>query len=61
MEVSTGGGDWKKVASVRGNYLRRRSHAFDRLTADRLRLTVLATNGAKSARIYEVRVYDEAT
>lgn len=53
-------GSWKTIASVRDNYVRRRSHVFDRVTADKLRLNVLATNGAAAARVYEVRVYDEA-
>jgi hypothetical protein len=54
------GGSWKTIASVRDNYVRRASHRFDRVQTDRLRLNVLATNGAPSARVYEVRVYDEA-
>jgi hypothetical protein len=39
--------------------MRRCEHRFERLQADALRLNVLATNGAPSARVYEVRVYDE--
>lgn len=53
------GSSWKPVASDRGNYHRRRVHHFDRITTDRLKIKVLATNGAPSARIYEIRVYDE--
>ena len=52
-------GSWKTIASARNNYMRRRDHRFDRLEADALRLKVLATNGAPSARVYEIRVYDE--
>ena len=44
----------------RDNYMRRCSHRFDSVSADALRLNVLATNGAPSARVYEIRVYDEA-
>jgi hypothetical protein len=51
---------WTTIAESRGNYMRRREHRFDRVSADALRLNVLATNGAKSARVYEIRVYDEA-
>ena len=58
VEVADGTG-WRQVASVRGNYHRRRVHTIDRLTTDRLRVLVHATNGATSARIYEIRVYDE--
>jgi hypothetical protein len=53
-------GTWKTIASVKGNYLRRREHRFERVRADRLRLNVMSTNGAPAARVYEVRVYDEA-
>jgi hypothetical protein len=59
LEASVGG-SWQKVASVRDNYMRRRSHKFDAVSADKLRLTVLATNGAAMSRVYEIRVYDEA-
>jgi len=44
------------IAEVRGNYQRLREHAV-RVTAGALRITVLDTNGAKRAHIYEVRVY----
>ena len=53
------GGDWKTIASVKDNYARRREHRFDRVSAEKLRLNVLATNGAAMARVYEIRVYDE--
>jgi FAD-dependent oxidoreductase family protein len=54
------GTGWKTVAGESANYQRRRVHSFDPLQSDRLRIRVHQTNGAKSARIYEVRVYDEA-
>lgn len=50
---------WKELAREEGNYVRRRVHRFDRVTAGLLRVTVLATNGTGTARIYEVRVYDD--
>ena len=53
-------GEWKTVASIKDNYMRHREHRFDRVEAAKLRLKVLATNGAPAARVYEVRVYDEA-
>ncbi|GMU91071.1 MAG: hypothetical protein AMXMBFR4_01290 [Candidatus Hydrogenedentota bacterium] len=53
------GAAWRELASVEGNYERRRVHRFQRATTDRLRIRVLATNGLASARVYEVRVYDE--
>lgn len=53
------GTGWKVVAEERDNYYRRRVHSFQRVEADRLRITAYETNGSKSARIYEVRIYDE--
>jgi hypothetical protein len=50
---------WVLLHEERDNYMRRRVHTFERHTATRLRLTVLATNGVPNARIYEVRVYDD--
>jgi hypothetical protein len=53
-------GDWRTIESVKDNYFRRREHTFEPVEADRLRLNVLATNGAPTARVYEVRVYEQA-
>ena len=52
-------GRWKKLAEVTGHYQRRAVHRFVRVRAKQLRLVVVATNGAPSARVYEVRVYRE--
>jgi 2-polyprenyl-6-methoxyphenol hydroxylase-like FAD-dependent oxidoreductase len=52
-------GAWVDVAAETGNFQRRRAHRFERVAADAVRLTVHATNGAPSARVYEVRIYDE--
>ena len=41
------------------NFLRRRIHRFDRQQADRIKIDVLSTWGCPSARIFEIRVYDE--
>jgi len=52
------GGQWRTVHAERGNYQRHRCHHLpDGLTARRLRVLVLATNGDPAAAIYEVRVY----
>lgn len=52
------GGQWVKVAEVRGNHQRRRVHALSQtVEADALRLTVRATNGTPRAQVYEVRAY----
>jgi hypothetical protein len=53
-------GQWKTITSARENYMRRCAHTFERVRADRVRLNVLATNGAPAARVYEIRVYNEA-
>jgi hypothetical protein len=50
-------GTWKKVAEENDNYFRRRVHYFAPCESDRLRINVHETNGARSARIYEVRTY----
>lgn len=51
--------DWQPLLTVAGNYQRRRVHRFPPVRAQALRLRCLATNGAASARVYEVRVYAE--
>jgi hypothetical protein len=53
------GSSWKQIVKEEGNYTRRRVHTFDKIRTDKLRVNILATNGAASARIYEVRVYNE--
>jgi hypothetical protein len=54
------GGEWKILADVVGNFQRRRIHRFAAVSVERLRVTVLSTNGHPSARIYEVRAYRES-
>jgi len=53
------GKDWKDVAVVKSNFLRHRIHRFPAVTASKLRLTLEATNGDKSARVFEIRAYRE--
>lgn len=48
----------KKVAKVESNYQRKRVHQFEPQLATGIRLIVYATNGDKSARVFEVRVYE---
>ena len=43
-----------------GNFQRRRVHRFSPVTAKRFRLTVTATYGDPSARVFGIRLYDEA-
>ncbi|MEA3366064.1 MAG: discoidin domain-containing protein, partial [Candidatus Hydrogenedentes bacterium] len=53
------GGEWRTLASVRGNFQRRRIHRFEPVDGQRIRLTIHATNGDRSARLFEIRVYNE--
>ncbi|MFA0751689.1 MAG: hypothetical protein SLRJCFUN_002092, partial [Candidatus Fervidibacter sp.] len=48
----------KTVVKVEGNYQRKRVHQFEPQLATGIRLIVHATNGDKSARVFEVRVYE---
>lgn len=50
---------WKRLVRMQGNYQRLRVHRFSSTTSSKLKVEVLATNGAPSAHIYEVRCYDE--
>ncbi len=50
---------WKTVVAQDGNYFRRRVHRIDPVTANRLRIHMLESNGSPQARVYEVRVYNE--
>jgi hypothetical protein len=59
LEIADGGA-WETVAAESDNYMRRRVHRFDTVTSDRLRMNVLGANGVPNARVYEVRVYEEA-
>jgi len=53
------GTDWKTVVEEKGNFQRRRIHRFETHSVRKLRLTVHATNGAKDARVFEIRAYNE--
>ena len=52
-------GDWVKVAESKDNFQRHRIHKFKKVRANKLRLEIRATHGAPSARVFEVRIYDE--
>ena len=49
------GARWVKVADVNDNFMRKRNHTFEAVTAEKLRVIVTATNGDPSARIMEIR------
>lgn len=59
IQVERPEGGWRTVADVKGNFLRHRIHRFPAVTAQKVRVKALATNGASEARIFEVRVYNE--
>ncbi len=52
-------GKWKEIGFFRDNYLRRRVHRFSATRADKIKVEVLSTWGDPSARIFEIRVYEE--
>lgn len=49
------GSKWITVAQVTNNIMRKRTHSFDAVTAEKLRITVTETWGDPSARIMEIR------
>ncbi len=52
-------GSWETVVECKNNFQRKRIHTFTPLVADSVRLEVLATNGDRSARLFEMRIYHE--
>ena len=54
------GQNWVKVAEEDGNFMRKRTHKFSPITAEKLRVTVKETWGDPSARIMEIRAALEA-
>lgn len=53
------GDEWVTVAEGKDNYQRRRIHTFPAVEAEKVRLLVERTNGDPSARLYEIRAYQE--
>ncbi len=47
------------LATITENFQRRRVHRFDPVKAKKLMLLVAATNGDRSARVFEIRAYHE--
>ena len=58
IAIATAAG-WKTIVRQDGNYFRRRVHNFERIRSSRVRINFHETNGAESARVYEVRIYNE--
>lgn len=55
--VQTTDAQWVEVAKVEENHQRLCRHDFEQIKAKAIRIEVLATNGSKEARIYEIRCY----
>jgi len=53
-------GEWITLFREQGNYQRHRVHWFKEVSTGKVRLTVTATNGDPSARLFEIRLYNEA-
>jgi len=53
------GSQWHELYHVTDNYQRRRTHRFPAVEVHKLRVSVEATGGDKSARIFEIRAYQE--
>lgn len=52
------GSRWQEVAVERENVMRLRSHIFERVRCSQLRVRIISTHGAPSARIFEIRAYN---
>lgn len=51
-------GQWIKIGGLVDNYQRKASIQLDQpIQTDRIRITILATNGDASASLYEIRIY----
>lgn len=50
-------GQWTRLVECTDNFHPRRAHRFEPAAADAVRITILATNGATTASIYEIRCY----
>jgi hypothetical protein len=57
VSVKNGGGEWRKVADIKGNHQRLQKLRFEPVDASAVRIEVTKTNGAEEARIFEVRCY----
>jgi hypothetical protein len=49
--------EWISLGQFKGNFQRLRRHDFKPFTAAALRLRITATNGSKTASVYEIRCY----
>ncbi|MFA5688835.1 MAG: FAD-dependent oxidoreductase [Kiritimatiellales bacterium] len=54
------GNVWERVMDVKDNFLRHRVHCFPTISGSKLRVVIEATNGDPSARIFEIRTYNDS-
>lgn len=59
VSVRNADGTWLETANVTDNFQRHCIHRFPTVQTDAVRVTVTATNGDRSARIFEIRAYNE--
>lgn len=52
------GASWREVAREQGNYLRHRVHTFEPMRAEKVRVTVTDSGDGKTARLFEIRIYE---
>lgn len=53
------GKNWIKIADEKDNFRRRRIHRFEKINAEKVRITVKSSVDGIAARIFEVRIYNE--
>lgn len=58
VEVNDGN-NWIQVAEVKDNWFRRINHKFDTINATAVRINVTESGDGVTARIFEVRIYNE--
>ena len=58
VEVNDGN-NWIKVGDIKDNYMRRIDHNFDTINATAVRINVTESGDNATARIFEVRIYNE--
>jgi hypothetical protein len=59
IEIQDRTGGWNPVLTVRDNFLRHRVHVFPAVITSRMRVVIESTNGDASARIFEIRAYND--
>jgi hypothetical protein len=59
IEIQDRTGGWNPVLTVRDNFLRHRVHVFPAVSTSRMRVVIESTNGDASARIFEIRAYND--